>query len=200
MESNIKFSKNDLFNYYLTMLLIKDFYKNLSIQDETSLPILDEFKNYANKQDTNDKLNVAIWDFAKLSVEYLQVQSAITIMYHLFEQFIKVFFCIDTNKDYFVEANEITQEYNYNLKDNTYFKTVDKYRLLNNCIKHGGIKNLEKQYPELINTNCDANKYGTILDNSLNIVKDNIDECCKSLCQFVSEMYTYFEDMGYIVT
>lgn len=198
MSNKINFDEEDLYNYYLTMLLINNLSKNQeSITDKLNKPFLNRFKQYIKTKD-NTELYDKMYDYAKLSVDYLRLQSAITMMYHLFEQFIKVFFNIDANKNYFDEASKIIKKYNYSFKDNSYFEIVNKYRLLNNAIKHGGIEDLENECPEFINNNCEPNKYGTMLDNSLNISNDNIDECCKGLCDFIDEMYSFFKDMGYI--
>ncbi len=144
MDDKIKVSKENLENYYLTMILINNSYKNQVFGiNKNCEPFLDRFKEYF-KCDINDKLYITMFNYVKLSVEYLQMQSAITIMYHLFEQFIKVFFCINMDKDYFTEAKKIVEKYEYNFEDNTYYEIVNKYRLLNNFIKHGGSTELEK--------------------------------------------------------
>lgn len=196
MEKKIKFSNKNLYNYYLTMLLINNSSKNYTLS-ESCEEFLERFKHFYNV-DESSEVYVRMFEYSKLSIEYYQRQSAIAMMFHLFEQFIKVFFNISTDKDYFSEANKIVKKYDYKFEDNTYYEVFNKYRLLNNAIKHGGIKKLEKLYPELINIDCDANKYGTILDNSLNIDDSIIDECCVSLCEFISEMYAYFYDNEYI--
>ena len=95
-------------------------------------------------------------------------------------------------------ALEIAKKYDYDLMNNSYFESVNKYRLLNNAIKHGGIEELKKEHCYLINQTYDDNDYGTILDNKLNITIDEIDECCNCLYNFVEEMNIYFENMGYI--
>ena len=108
-------------------------------------------------------------------------------MYHLFEQFIKIYFNVNLEKDY-KETNIIASTYNYDIKQNENFELVNKYRLINNAIKHGSIKELSKYYPDLIND---------IHSDKLNITESELDECFICLFEFVVEMNAYFEDMGY---
>ena len=88
----------------------------------------------------------------------------------------------------------ILKEYNYVYEDNTYYKQVDKFRMINNAIKHGGIKKLKKEYPELINNIKENNKFGTILDNKLKISERELDECRNCLCEFIQEYIALVED------
>ena len=77
-------------------------------------------------------------------------------------------------------------------------KIIDKYRMLNNAIKHGSISdNIKKLYPELIDKNYNS-KDVTILDGILNITEDEIIECFTGFVSFIDEMYEYFEIMGYL--
>lgn len=191
-------SKDKLDGYRLSLLLIHDTYTN---NDEIISKKVDEFMekyNQYNKQkDINKSVNFNISNYAKMSISYSLLETGITQMYHLFEQFVKIYFNIDLEKDY-KETKKLANTYNYDLKQNEYFELVDKFRLINNSIKHGGIEDLRKKYPNLINDTYNDNDYGTILDDKLNITESELDECCRCLYKFVDEMNTYFEDMGYI--
>lgn len=191
-------SKDKLDGYRLSLLLIHNIYTN---NDEIISKKVDKFMekyNQYNKQkDINKSVNFNISNYAKMSISYGLLETGITQMYHLFEQFVKIYFNVDLEKDY-KETNKIANTYNYDLKQNEYFELVDKYRLINNSIKHGGIENLREKYSNLINDTYDDNDYGTILDDKLNITENELDECCSCLYKFVEEMNTYFEELGYV--
>lgn len=89
MENKIKFSNENLSNYYLTMLLINNSSKNYTLS-ESCEQFLERFKHFYNIDESNE-VYVRMFEYSKLSLEYYQKQSAITMMFHLFEQFIKVF-------------------------------------------------------------------------------------------------------------
>lgn len=47
---------------------------------------------------------------------------------------------------------EKCSNFNYDIRKNSYYEIVEKYRNLNNSIKHGKIYNsIKKKYPKLIN-------------------------------------------------
>lgn len=194
----ISISKDKLDGYRLNLLLIHDTYTN---NDEVISKKMDKFMekyNQYNKQKENyESINSNISNYAKIAISYSLLESGITNMYHLFEQFLKIYYNVDIESNY-KKTITIANTYEYNLKDNEHYEVVEKYRLLNNAIKHGGIENLRKKYPSLINNTYDDNDYGTILDDKLNITENELDECCSALYKFVEEMNTYFEDMGYL--
>ena len=126
--------------------------------------------------------------------------SIITNMYNTFEQFLKYILNIHSSSKKNLKdlCNNVLEKFDYKCEENTYYEITEKYRMLNNSIKHGKInENIEKNYPELINKNCNV-KDGTILDNLLNITEDDIVECFTGLISFIDEMCAYFEDMGYL--
>lgn len=190
-------SKDKLDSYRLNLLLIHDTYTcNNDLINNKASEFLKKYQEY-NKMD-DKKINSALINYAKMTISYSLLEIGITQMYHLFEQFIKIYFNIDLENDYFNKAVKQSKKYNYNLEENEYFELVDKYRLLNNAIKHGGIENLREKYSNLINDTHNDNDYGTILDDKLNITENELDECCSCLYKYIDEMNAYFEDMGYI--
>lgn len=190
-------SKDKIDGFRLTLLLLHDTYINNNAFVDNKV---NEFIKKYNKfsKNSKEKINPNLIEYVKMSITYSLFETGIIQMYHLFEQFIKIYFNINLAEDCFKNAKEIAKKYDYNLMNNSYFELVNKYRLLNNAIKHGGIEELKKEHCYLINQTYDDNDYGTILDNKLNITIDEIDECCNCLYNFVEEMNTYFEDMGYI--
>lgn len=193
----IYISKDKLDSYRLNLLLIHDTYTcNNDLINNKASEFLKKYQEY-NKID-DKKINSALISYAKMTISYSLLETGITQMYHLFEQFIGIYFNIDLEKNHFTIAGKQSKKYEYNLKENEYFELVNKYRLLNNAIKHGGIENLRKKYPNLINDTHNGNDYGTILDDKLNITENELDECCSCLYKYIDEMNAYFEDMGYI--
>ena len=184
-------SKDKLEGYRLNLLLIHNTYTN---NDEIIIKKVDKFMekyNQYNKTNTND--NKALNNYTEMAISYSLFQSGILQMYHLFEQFLKMYFNVELKGDY-KETVRIANKYDYNIKKNEYYELINKYRLLNNAIKHGGIERLEDKYPSLVNKEDISNEYGTILDDKLNITENELDECCLCLYNFVEEMNTYFED------
>lgn len=195
---SVYISRDKLDDYRLNLLLIHDTYTN---NKEFIDKKVDTFLNKINKHNgLKSKVKISnsnLDNYTRMSISYSLFETGITQMYHLFEQFLKMYFNVDLEKDY-KKVIKIANQYDYNLTENEYHKLMNKYRLLNNAIKHGGIINLEKEYPSLVNQTYNDNDYGTILDNKLNITEVELDECCSCLYSFVDEMNTYFEDMGYI--
>lgn len=195
---SVYISRDKLDDYRLNLLLIHDTYTN---NKEFIDKKVDTFLNKINKHNgLKSKVKISnsnLDNYTRMSISYSLFETGITQMYHLFEQFLKMYFNVDLEKDY-KNVIKIANQYDYNLTENEYHKLMNKYRLLNNAIKHGGIINLEKEYPSLVNQTYNDNDYGTILDNKLYITEVELDECCSCLYSFVDEMNTYFEDMGYI--
>lgn len=190
-------SKDKMDGFRLTLLLFHDTYTNNSdFTDNKVNEFINKYNKYSKCSKENNNSNLI--EYVKLSITYSLFQTGIIQMYHLFEQFIKMYFKINLESDCFKDAEEIAKRYHYNWRSNSYFNAVNKYRLLNNAIKHGGVEKLKKEYRYLINQTYNENDYGTILDNKLNITNNELDECCSCLYNFVEEMNTYFEDMGYI--
>lgn len=191
VKMGICISKDKLEGYRLNLLLIHNTYTN---NDEIIIKKVDKFMekyNQYNKTNTND--NKALNNYTEMAISYSLFQSGILQMYHLFEQFLKMYFNVELKGDY-KETVRIANKYDYNIKKNEYYELINKYRLLNNAIKHGGIERLEDKYPSLVNKEDISNEYGTILDDKLNITENELDECCLCLYNFVEEMNTYFED------
>ena len=194
----IQVSKDKLDGFRLNLLLIHDtFTNNREMVNKKADKFIEKYNQYNKQNSINNIIYSNLSSYAKMSISYSLLETGITQMYHLFEQFVKIYFNIDLEKDY-KETKKLANTYNYDLKQNEYFELVDKYRLINNSIKHGGIEDLRKKYPNLINDTYNDNDYGTILDDKLNITESELDECCRCLYKFVDEMNTYFEDMGYI--
>lgn len=195
---SVYISRDKLDDYRLNLLLIHDTYTNNKEFIDKKVDIfLNKFNNYNGLKSKVKISNSNLDNYARMSISYSLFETGITQMYHLFEQFLKMYFNVDLEKDY-KNVIKIANQYDYNLTENEYHKLMNKYRLLNNAIKHGGIINLEKEYPSLVNQTYNDNDYGTILDNKLYITEVELDECCSCLYSFVDEMNTYFEDMGYI--
>lgn len=190
-------SRDKIVEFRLTLLLLHDTYINNNDFVNNKVTEFIEKYNKFNKS-CDESINSNLIEYTKMSIEYSLFETGITQMYHLFEQFIKIYFNINLSEDCFNNAKKIAKNYDYNFTNNSYFELVNKYRLLNNSIKHGGIEELRKEHCYLINQAYDNNDYGTILDNILNITINEIDECCNCLYNFVEEMNAYFEDMGYI--
>ncbi len=192
-------SKDKLVGYYLNLLLIHDTYTNNDefISKKTDI-FVEKYNQYNNQKENNKSVNSNISNYTKMAISYSLLGAGITNMYHLFEQFLKIYFNIELEEDYFSQAKKQCKKYGYDLEKNEYTKLVNKYRLLNNAIKHGGIEDLKKEHLSLINNTYDDNEYGTILDNKLNITENELDECCSVLYKFVEEMNDYFVDMGYM--
>lgn len=188
-------SKDKLDSYYVNLKLIHDTYVN---NEQSINKKADSFtKKYNNYSKNNSvSLTKAINEYAIRTISYSLLEAGITQMYHLFEQFVKIYFNLDVEEMY-DSAKKTAKKYDYDLEKNEYFDLMSKYRLLNNAIKHGSLNNLKKEYPELINGDTSDNEYGTILDDKLNITEKNIDECYVCLCEYVKEMNCYFEDMNF---
>ena len=188
-------SKEKLDNYRINLILIHDTYvNNEKFLCKKANSFTKKYNNYS--KNNNDKLTQCINDYATRTMSYSLLEAGIMQMYHLFEQFIKMYFNLDVEEKYdFVK--KAANKYEYNLKKNEYFYLMNKYRLLNNAIKHGGLDKLEKEFPELINVDASDNEYGTILDDKLNITEENLDECCVCLYEYVEEMNYYFENMNF---
>lgn len=194
----INLSKEKLQLFYLTMILSNEILKNeeniINNSAKRFRKRVNEFVGINESHILSDK----IYEIARISVENTIATSIITNMFHTFEQYIKLEYNITAKgKESVIEKLEgVCHKFNYNVKESEYYETVEKYRKLNNSIKHGKInKDLKKQYPELIN---DEDDWGTLLNNTFNITEDITSECCSGLCKFVGEMYNYFEDMGYL--
>ena len=201
MNKQIAFSKDKLELFLLTELLICKSYNDKNVLEETSDNISKDFCEFY-KFDINDNNYKKMYDFAKNSIEYMNKLSAITSMYSTFEQFIKISLNL-SNNDMSLEKkiNAKCKEYQcqYCVEENSYYELFNKYRMVNNAIKHGNITmELKRNYPNLFNKACNSKTYGTILDSSLNITDDEVIECYTGLCEFAKEMYSYFEDLGYI--
>ena len=188
-------SKDKLDNYRVDLMLIHDTYvNNERFISKKANSFTKKYNDYS--KNNNDKLTQCINDYATRTISYSLLESGITQMYHLFEQFVKMYFNLDVQEEYgFVKTT--AKKYDYDLEENEYFDLMNKYRLLNNAIKHGGLDNLKKEYPELINGDTSDNEYGTILDDKLNITEENLDECCVCLYKYVEKMNCYFEDMNF---
>lgn len=197
--SKLDFTKEKRDLFLLTELLICKSSKNITEPKETAEDMANNFCQFY-KFDTKSKEYKVMYNFAKESTEYMNKLSAIMCMYSTFEQYLKVSLNPNNNEKLLEEKIEkVCEKYEYNMKENTYYDIYNKYRMINNSIKHGNPKRqLFQEYPELENKECDINKYGTILDSSLNITDEDVEECCFGLCKFVLEMYNYFEDFGYI--
>ena len=187
-------SKEKVSEFKLNMLLIyKTYTDNIKNIDDKVNKLIKEYRSFCGTSEINDKNCKLIGEYAKISISYGMIQSGITQMYNLFEQFLKVYLNINLNYN-FEKIKNILKEYNYVYEDNTYYKQVDKFRMINNAIKHGGIKKLKKEYPELINNIKENNKFGTILDNKLKISERELDECRNCLCEFIQEYIALVED------
>lgn len=193
---NKKLLNDQLLNYKLNLMLIHDTYsKNDQFINNKANLFVEKYNDYTKNK--NKKISSINHIYAEMVVSYSLLQSAITQMYHLFDQYIRLLFNIDYSIQDFKTVIKEIKKYNYNIKENTYFDLVNKYRLLNNAIKHGGLEELGKEYPNFINNDNDSNELGTILDNKLNINSDDVDECCSCLFKYVEEMTNYLENTGY---
>jgi len=192
----LDFTKEKLELFLITELLICKSYNNSNVIKETAEYISKSFCQFYKFSSDNQEYK-AMYDFAKESTEYMNRLSAITGMYSTLEQFLKV--SLNPSNDYKKSLEEkiesVCEKYKYSMKDNTYYDIYNKYRMINNSIKHGNPKRqLFQEYPELENKECNIKRYGTILDSSLNITDEDVSECCSVLCKFALEMYYYFEN------
>ena len=199
MKNKIKILKDDITLFKLTELMLYESYKNIELNaNKSAEDIANRFKKFINKDDK--KVYETMYNYAKLDVEYMSSLSTITNMYNTFEQFLKKILNIHSSSKKSLKdlCNNVLEKFDYKYEENTYYEITEKYRMINNSIKHGKInENIEKNYPELINKDCNV-KDGTILDNLLNITEDSIVECLTGLTSFVDEMRAYFENMGYL--
>ena len=190
-------SKDKLDSYRLNLLLIHDIYTNNEEMINRKVnAFLKKYNDY-NKLNNDKNIDSNLGKYLKISISYSLFETGITQMYHLFEQFLKIYFNINLEKD-FKNTSKIANRYDYDLTKNEYYELVDKYRLLNNAIKHGGISKLENAYFSLINQNDNNDDYGTIMDDKLNITENELNECCVCLYKFVDEMNAFFQDMGFV--
>ena len=190
-------SKDKLDSYRLNLLLIHDTYTNNEEMINRKVnAFLKKYNDY-NKLNNDKNIDSNLGEYLKISISYSLFETGITQMYHLFEQFLKIYFNINLEKD-FKNTSKIANRYDYDLTKNEYYELVDKYRLLNNAIKHGGIYKLENAYFSLINQNDNNDDYGTIMDDKLNITENELNECCVCLYKFVDEMNAFFQDMGFV--
>ena len=177
----IKINNNDLLQFKIIILLISESSKNIkSTINNTALSFSNEYKN-------DLKVKNALCDYSKVSIEYIHMKLYVVSIYNIFEQYIKLIFNIKDIKNFYNEKNY----YLYN--DNFYYEIVNQCRLLNNSIKHGTIsKELDKKY---INS-FSKEKNNTILDTSLNIEIEHIEEFCVGVINFVEELINYYKDIG----
>ena len=186
-------SFNKIMKMFVTNLsILHDAYvNNEDFVNKKAVEYLARYNEFAGNE--NDEYSNTIKKFYITTVMYSLYESSITQMYHLFEQFIKMVFS-SSIEDRTINYKVIKDDYGYDYKKNSYYDLVDKYRLINNAIKHGGIKELSSKYPELTR-NC-TNDCGTIMDDVINLSSDNIDECYDCLYHFALELDSYFKDMG----
>jgi len=183
---------NEKFKMFVTNLsILHDAYiNNEDFVNKKADEYLVKFNEFSNNSD--DEYSNAIKNFYIKTVLYSLYESSITQMYHLFEQYIKMNFNISI-EDRTIDYKMIKADYGYDYKENCYYDLVNKYRIINNAIKHGGIKELSNKYPEL--TRNDINDCGTIMDDIIILTSENVDECYTCLYNFVIELDSYFKDI-----
>lgn len=96
-----------------------------------------DFYNNVDKE----LLNKHTTDLAKISIEYILATSTITNMFHTFEQYIKIEYDTDSvnGRSFMEKLGKKCKQYDYDIKKNNYYDSVEKFRKLNNSIKHGKI-------------------------------------------------------------
>ena len=188
----IDMSKEKLVLFLSTEILICKSYNNINSIEAVSNCMSKDFCEFYRFKENQQEYK-KMYDFAKHSIEYMNRLTAITSMYSTFEQYLKVFLELPSKNTSLEEKVKVVcNRYNYNIEKNSYYEKINKYRIINNAIKHGNISNDFKiKYPNLINQKCNIKKYGTILDSSLNITEDEVTECCICLCNFTKELYEY---------
>jgi hypothetical protein len=107
-------SKDKLNNYQVDLILIHDTYaNNEKFISKKANSFTKKYNNYS--KNNNDKLTQCVNDYATRTISYSLLESGITQMYHLFEQFVKIYFNLDVEEEYkFVK--ETAKKYDYNSK------------------------------------------------------------------------------------
>lgn len=183
-----KMTENTLFELYTN--------RNFTVE-AVAKNFYEKFSNFSNN--CNEKVKEAIYSFEKFDANYLFSIFLIPMMYHTFEQVLKII--VDSplkegKGNIFCKLNIILKDYNYDSKQNEYYEIANKYRLLSNSIKHASVsKKLEKKYPELINKNI-TNR--NVFDSPFNITDDEIEECFINLINYVDELYNYLDYNDFI--
>lgn len=157
MKKQIKFTKDKLELFLLTQILICKSYNDKNALEETSDNISKDFCDFY-KFDTHNNEYKKMYNFAKNNIEYMNKLSAITSMYSTFEQFMKVSLKLsNVNGTLEQKIENICKDYDYDVKENSYYEIFDKYRMINNSIKHGNIcHELQRKYPSLKNKKCNT--------------------------------------------
>ena len=170
--------------FLTTILLIN---KTYNYKEKLCDDVAKEFENnFKDFYKINDSKEVA-YNLAKTTVDYYMDTSAIMSTYHAFEQYIKIEYGVKTKGRESLLGNLKTlckNSYNYDINKNKYLKDVKKYNLIVNSLKHGKIKDLKEKHPEIINDDDPS----TLLNNSINITKDLIDNFTVNLINFVEEI------------
>ena len=109
-------SKEKLVSFRLNLLLIHDTYTNNSkfINDKAN-EFIKKYKDFS-KNDSNEFIN-QLMEYAKMSFSFNMLEVGIVQMYHLFEQFIKIYYDISLEKDkYFKDVNEEANNFHYDIE------------------------------------------------------------------------------------
>lgn len=103
-------------SFRLNLLLIHDTYTNNSkfINDKAN-EFIKKYKDFS-KNDSNEFIN-QLMEYAKMSFSFNMLEVGIVQMYHLFEQFIKIYYDISLEKDkYFKDVNEEANNFHYDIE------------------------------------------------------------------------------------
>ena len=123
---SVYISRDKLDDYRLNLLLIHDTYTN---NKEFIDKKVDTFLNKINKHNgLKSKVKISnsnLDNYTRMSISYSLFETGITQMYHLFEQFLKMYFNVDLEKDY-KKVIKIANQYDYNLIENEYHELMNK--------------------------------------------------------------------------
>ena len=187
-----EYNKDNYYIFISSMLLINEMYNHKKkVIDDSIINVNNRMNDFfTNKKFTNEQLNV-INDYSKFCIDESYKMSIILLFYSEFEKYIKELFNIENTGKLSLE-DVVYEKTKYDYKENSYYEEVEKYRMLNNCIKHGTpTQTFRKKYSEMVIENNSAN---TTYKYSFNITDDNINECFNCLVHFVNELNTFVQD------
>lgn len=194
---------------------IQDIYDDPNIEAKKYMNYLEENPSEL-ESDNPDSAYQEIYDrggeryYFVRNMKYRLLAEHINTIYQMFEQFI-----IKLIRDQLKLANDkrlldkyenppqkmdncinFFNEYDFNLKNLNSFEKVDELRILQNVLKHGegkAMKTLKNKRPDYFENNT-LDFYGnTIIDDTLNITNNDLDEYVNSIKVFLGQFPKYNE-------
>lgn len=190
---NYQYNDNDYYQFITTMLLIYEMYnhKNMVIEDSILNVNKKMDKFFKGRKFDNKKLKEIINNYSKFCINESYNTSIVLLFYSEFEKYIKELCNVEkTGRKHLREF--LKSKLNYDYDENTYSDEVEKFRMINNSIKHGTpTEELKKRCPEIIL----VNKIGkTTYKYSYNISDQEIIDCFNCLINFVNELNDFVQD------